>query len=1033
MAIGTKDIEKVKEQIWSALSIYKETDITVSNLNKTYKFFLLPDYTCGVDQKNGGILVAEVEDEDEYKYFKTEYERPEKGKVPYLLIVFYKGKLMIKNLLPFYFRKILEKDVRKLNKVFIKKLQKTIKNFSYKTVKSLFDREDLIEEFFQIFEKSRDFLAENLNGLPSEEDKLRFANKFLIEMIVLWFLQKRGFFNGDENYFITKFKEYKSGIIEFNSYYEFLKTFLNAIKKGSSFYYENDERLGKLVIVGAVPLLDLNYSNVEIPDEVFYQEGKTNELIGVELRKLKGDVPILNFLESRDWTEGNIDDYVLGAVYEKLIGMQDRKKRGAYYTPEEITYYICNHTIKPYITDEFNRKFKTNYSTKDEKAIDELISNASKEQIKFLFSFLEQVKILDPACGSSHFLESAINVLVEIYEKLRNRARELGLREGLKIKLVDSKDNLVKKELLSIDNIEKFRFYLKLFVVLPKNIYGVDIDRDAIQVARARIFLSLAKHFRVGMEEKDIVRFSNVYLNLKVGNSLIGYVDINELSKERGNKFLLPPLFREEKRNFFKKIRLPDEMSYIDEVAEQLGIESHFSERLDKFNDFLEKETLNVDDLRESLKLKRDLIRVLLAVLNSERAKRLYEIIREIGNNLSQKLNEKFAVHCSVKLSDLEKIKPFHWIIEFPDVFVDRGVFDIVIGNPPYGAKLSQVERKFYKSFSTNTNTASLFIKRACSLSRFVSFVVPKSLTYSSVWQDDRKLILNGLIECIDVSTAFKNVKLEQVIYILRCDLKTKEYLSAGIVNGSVTNLTRIDKEVPKFIGIILTNIEDKALKIFNHIRQNCKLKLSDVARTFRGKGLQRYLKDEGGLAVISGKNIKRYRIAGQLRFIDEEFLKKGELEKFIQPKLIFQNIIAHIKKPYDHIKISGTFDDKGYITLDTVNNVISMDEKNYPLKFLLGLMNSEFFSWYVYRFVYNKAIRTMHFDNYFFEKILLPDFSKKTVDSIVSLVDSLLLRFSREKYQLIEDLILQAYNIEPDDLLGIGYGKDYENKKAEE
>ncbi len=108
----------------------------------------------------------------------------------------------------------------------------------------------------------------------------------------------------------------------------------------------------------------------------------------------------------------------------------------------------------------------------------------------------------------------------------------------------------------------------------------------------------------------------------------------------------------------------------------------------------------------------------------------------------------------------------------------------------------------------------------------------------------------------------------------------------------------------------------------------------------------------------------------------------------FTQPKIVTQDIIAHITKPKDHIKIMSYLDEQNLIPVNTINCTISTN-KDFPLKVILALLNSKFISWYAYRFIFNKAIRTMHFYSYFIGKLIVP---KQIISSqrekIIKLVD---------------------------------------------
>ncbi len=85
-----------------------------------------------------------------------------------------------------------------------------------------------------------------------------------------------------------------------------------------------------------------------------------------------------------------------------------------------------------------------------------------------LFEHLKEIKILDPAVGSGHFLESAINVLVNIYEKIWNKAKDLNIKKGLNIVSTDEKGKIITINLLEIQGEDKFKLLVKFFIILSK-------------------------------------------------------------------------------------------------------------------------------------------------------------------------------------------------------------------------------------------------------------------------------------------------------------------------------------------------------------------------------------------------------------------------------------------------------------------------------------------------------------------------------------------------------------------------------------
>jgi hypothetical protein len=162
---------------------------------------------------------------------------------------------------------------------------------------------------------------------------------------------------------------------------------------------------------------------------------------------------------------------------------------------------------------------------------------------------------------------------------------------------------------------------------------------------------------------------------------------------------------------------------------------------------------------------------------------------------------------------------------------------------------------------------------------------------------------------------------------------------------------------------------------------------------------LQAHITSKGKINVLGGKQIFRYGINTK---------PKGKITKDkildtnarIEPNnILVQNIVAHIQNPFDHIKIiscpAKILNVNSFVILDTINQL-----KNKSLlstNYLIGIINSKLISWFVYRFIFAKAIRTMHFDTPVTKRIPIRniDFSqvkqKKLHDDLVALVDVML------------------------------------------
>jgi len=722
-----------------------------------------------------GFLFSKIEVKNELSYLIHRYRVPISGYTPRLSLLIFNEQLIIKD---HRRNKLIRKTINKINQSFVSKLKKALSEPNEDNFNKLFDRTDIIEEFYILYKKSRDYLLKKIKGISEETRQQEFVDNFMMQMLTLWYLQERGFFNNDNLYLVTKFKELKQKRLfnGFNNYYEFLTYFFEKISGDSDSPYYEDSILGKVVVVGPAIFLNGEHNSkaISIPDECFYKDEMTEFLINTPPKKISKDVPLLNLFESRDWTEGNIDEFVLGAIYEKLITFIERKKLGAYYTPEEITSYICKNTIEPYLVDKVNEKFNQKFEN-----INQSIESQNKDILFYLFEQLKEIKILDPAVGSGHFLESAIEVLLNVYRKIWEKAKELGISKGLEITITDKQGKIKTKDLLEISekDEEQFNLYVKFFIILSKNIYGVDINQSALKVAKARLFLTLAKHFNI--HKNYFIRFPNVHFNLREGNSLIGYVQIE---KEKPNSDLFVFLKEEEQPYITDTFKVADILKeYLPEATRSLSINGNILKEIDELNRIISKKKIDWDDFEKILRIKEKLIKILIVSLNSQYAKPLNELINHITELFNNKLDEKFAEEHNIPIKDLRKIKTFHWIFEFPEAFLERGGFDIVIGNPPYGNTLTDIEKKICKSYTSfSGEIASVFVERCVPLNRTygnLSFIITYAITFSKQLSGTRKLIYENYKECFistfdrDKCRFFDNMT--QSVSIMICNRKT--------------------------------------------------------------------------------------------------------------------------------------------------------------------------------------------------------------------------------------------------------------------
>lgn len=361
--------------------------------------------------------------------------------------------------------------------------------------------------------------------------------------------------------------------------------------------------------------------------------------------------------------------------------------------------------------------------------------------------------------------------------------------------------------------------------------------------------------------------------------------------------------------------------------------------------------------------------------------------------------NMKDNIKCGNSLIDDPKVagdKAFNWHAQFPDVF-RNGSFDVVVGNPPYGADLKEKDREWLdKRYETNNNdTAVLFMKLATELlnkNGINGFIIPKPFVYSSTWKKIREELLDGLTEIVDCGKVWKEVLLEQIIYFYSKNKKLNKYNSCVRDKTIIIKIGEIDKSTFNEFGFLLNGISKQELDLGKKIR-NCGAFLGDFVVNQRGGMFQKEIKEtKSDYKVLGGKQIGRYFVKSEVKgYVSKKAI--NEQKSFAKENsILVQNLVAHIENPKDHIEIISSLSRNldNFVILDTINQL--SNKGKIPSEYLIIIINSKLISWYCYRFIFGKAIRTMHFDNSITDRIPLPlKIDKKQEQNITSLVDEIL------------------------------------------
>lgn len=219
-------------------------------------------------------------------------------------------------------------------------------------LRNAFDRDRISKSFYDKFKAQHEAFAEFIKGLSAASDKAWYASLMLNRLMFVYFIQKKGFLDGDENYLANRMAHVQAaaGKGKFHSFYrQFLRRlFHEGLGQAKA---ERNPELTRLI--GEVPYLngglfslhELEEANpgIDVPDEAFER--------------------LFAFFDAWDWhlddrplsSGREINPDVLGYIFEKYI---NQKQMGAYYTKEDITEYISKNTVVPYLIEQAQERCK---------------------------------------------------------------------------------------------------------------------------------------------------------------------------------------------------------------------------------------------------------------------------------------------------------------------------------------------------------------------------------------------------------------------------------------------------------------------------------------------------------------------------------------------------------------------------------------------------------------------------------------------------------------------------------------------------
>ncbi|MGI7423856.1 class I SAM-dependent DNA methyltransferase [Campylobacter coli] len=579
-----------------------------------------------------------------------------------------------------------------------------------------------------IIAKSQESEEEQGTFYTAINSKLKEENfETILKLLILW-LNRILFlkliesnlvrFNDDKNLKFLNFKKIPDFDKLSELFFEVLAKEKSTRKKSEFAYlpYLNSSLFEKQSIENT-----LEISSLSNDLKLFYY--KNTVLKDDKCKAKKGQVGLLEylfeFLDSFDFGSDDeqseilsqkelISSSVLGNVFEKLNGY----KEGSFYTPSFITSYMCKESITKVVLDKFNAQFDL-----DAKNISELRKSLRKEDKKAQKELLNSIKICDPAVGSGHFLVSALNVMLSIYDELNLFDEEFYLEvQNDEILITNHKGEFIEYKRPSTPKDKAHLIQQELFHtkkdIIENNLFGVDINPNSCEITKLRLWIELLKHsFYQSFDDEnyhDLKTLPNIDINIKCGNSLVSYFETGKsLShypniKERMSKY--KRIVKDYKEGFYTdKNLIAKEIKNLQESFKNFCLKDKFNKEIKQLtngaNEYSKKYGDFLADEHHDEKFKSFFSKNMFEFSFDEK-----EATKEFAN-LKKEYDNIF---------NLESNHPFEWRFEFPEILDDDGNFkgfDLIIGNPPYirQEELKELKSHLAKNYKVYKGTSDIY------------------------------------------------------------------------------------------------------------------------------------------------------------------------------------------------------------------------------------------------------------------------------------------------------------------------------------
>jgi adenine-specific DNA-methyltransferase len=799
------------------------------------------------------------------------------------------------------------------------------------------------------------------------------------------FISDKIFQGKNKNHFDHSVFRYKRFFKPNAGYLKFFKDipFLNGgLFECLDYKLTNDKDVEVTIRIDCFSNNEKNEKRLKVPDEILFGKGSRenwlNDIFGTRNQEyvVKGIFKILNeykfTIQENTPLEEEIalDPDLLGIVFENLLASYNpetkdtaRKQTGSFYTPREIVSYMVDESLVAY--------FKNKITDADEEKIREMLSETEKEtelstsQKVKLINAIDEIKIIDPACGSGAFPMGILQKLVHLLHKLdgKNIHWKKSILARTPVEIRKQTEVLLKTK--SAD-------YIRKLGLIQNCIYGVDVQPVAVEISKLRFFLSLLVDFDKTDSADDnwgIEPLPNLDFKIMQGNSLVE--EFNGVSlKMKPNESSGALNFVDEKlqgkitdlhekQGLFLRETNPNKKKDLkNEVNEKLIEIFHYQLTTIKATYF--NELKKIEDNRNRIR-------------NKSEAEKYFEAEKA-------KADKKFGFNYLKFEKDLKQLisgkKPrnfFPYSLFFAEVFEKDG-FDIVIGNPPYisyysntGSSLTDEEKKFFVSnfegvikVNDRINSMNLMTEqgiRVLKKNGHLSFITNKTIAVLPSYIEVRRFILSkSRIEYVVTDLDPFEAIVDCVIIGLNKSIDSDydlKWFKGGVDSYEIKNVSQFTSN-PKLEfhfsshQNILSRIEEAKNKLEDLIIINRGVNIGGcfddfLSSTKRSNSYWKYL---GGTRNINRFSFKWFEADGYMKFdsaLEDELRTQG--------KTLALGNHARYKTERLFIPESGQYLMAAYCNKDYYSAygimVGTNANSNYSIKYSCALLNSKLFTFY--------------------------------------------------------------------------------------